>query len=406
MINKKILVTAIMACGLNIAISAETPSAEEMWKIIQQQQKTIAELKAQMNKTSEKIVAQQDSVTQNTEVLEVISESIEDVASNNNQSKYKFGGYGELHYNNTDSGNQVDFHRFVLFNGYDFNEKTRFYSELEVEHSLSGDGKPGEVEVEQAFIEHKLNDTTKMTAGVSLMPVGILNETHEPNTFYGVERNNVEKNIIPATWWEAGIGYNKQATQNFGYDLFISSGLNVPIDGSKAFLIRSGRQKVAKAKANDGAVTARLRYSPSNNLQLAASYQYQQDITQGALDVDASLFEMNAQYNYNGFGLKALYAQWDLNDKVNAISAGREEQSGYFIEPSYRFGEANQFGIFGRYSAWDNNAGSDNSDDEIKQLDIGFNYWITPLVVLKADFQNQSGASDSDGFNLGVGYSF
>lgn len=403
--NKKLLILSSLLCMGSIQ-AAETPSLEEMWKMIQQQQQTINELKAQINKNSQQVVVQKEVVEQQAQVLEIISESVDDAPASVSQSKYKFGGYGELHYNNTDSGNQVDFHRFVLFNGYDFNENTRFYSELEVEHSLSGDGKPGEVEVEQAFIEHKLNSTTKMTAGVSLMPVGILNETHEPNTFYGVERNNVEKNIIPATWWEAGIGFNKQVSQDFGYDLFVSSGLNVPISGSNAFLIRSGRQKVAKAKANDGAVTARVRYNPSNNLQLAASYQYQQDITQGALGIDASLFELNAKYSYNGFGLKALYAQWDLNDKVNVISAGREEQSGYFVEPSYRFGEANQFGIFGRYSAWDNNAGSDNSDDEIKQFDLGFNYWLTPLVVLKADYQDQSGASDSDGFNLGVGYSF
>ena len=190
--NKKLLILSSLLCMGSIQ-AAETPSLEEMWKMIQQQQQTINELKAQINKNSQQVIVQKEVVEQQAQVLEIISESVDDAPASVSQSKYKFGGYGELHYNNTDSGNQVDFHRFVLFNGYDFNENTRFYSELEVEHSLSGDGKPGEVEVEQAFIEHKLNSTTKMTAGVSLMPVGILNETHEPNTFYGVERNNVEK---------------------------------------------------------------------------------------------------------------------------------------------------------------------------------------------------------------------
>lgn len=402
--NKKLLL-ATMLLSIGSSHAADTPSMEEMWKIIQQQQQTIAKLKSQINTNSQQVVEQKEVVEQQAQALEVISETVVDAPSAAT-SKYKVGGYGELHYNNTDSGNSVDFHRFVLFTGYDFNEKTRFYSEFELEHALSGDGKPGEVELEQAFIEHKLNDSTKITAGISLMPVGILNETHEPNSFYGVERNNVEKNIIPSTWWEAGLGFNKQVSQDFGYDLFVSSGLNVPTSGSKAFLIRSGRQKVAKAKANDGAVTARVRFNPSNNLQLAASFQYQQDITQGDLGIDASLFEVNAKYNYNGFGLKALYARWDLDDKVNAIAAGREEQTGYFIEPSYRFGKSNQFGVFSRYSNWDNNAGSDNSDDAIKQLDVGFNYWLSPLVVFKADYQDQSGSSNNDGFNLGVGYSF
>jgi predicted porin len=293
-----------------------------------------------------------------------------------------------------------------MFNSYDFNEKTRFFSEFELEHSLSGDGKPGEIELEQAYIEHLFNDSTKMKVGLMLMPLGILNETHEPDTFFGVERNNVEKNIIPTTWWEAGLAINKKVNENFGYDVFVSSGLSVPTSGSNAFLIRSGRQKVAEAVANDGAITARLRYNPMNNLQIAASYQYQQDLTQGALGIDASLFEVNAQYKYKGFGLKALYAQWNLDDKAGLIAAGREEQKGYYLEPSYRFGEKNQYGVFGRYSAWDNNAGNDNSDDEIDQFDIGFNYWLTPRVVFKADYQDQSGAGSEDGFHLGVGYSF
>ena len=245
-----------------------------------------------------------------------------------------------------------------------------------------------------------------MTVGVSLLPIGILNETHEPNTFYGVERNNVEKNIIPSTWWAAGIGLSHQVSDNIAYDLYIGDGLNVPTSGSKAFLIRSGRQKVAKATANDGSVTARVRYSPNNNLQVNASFHYQQDITQGALDIDATLFEINAQYQINGFGLKALYARWDLDDKVNAISAGREEQTGYFIEPSYRFGQNNQYGVFARFSNWDNNAGDDNSNDDTDQFDLGFNYWLTPRVVFKLDYQDQSGASSEDGIHLGMGYSF
>ena len=396
--NKTLLITALLATSMTNTLASETPSVAEMWKIIQQQQDTIKQLQAQLNGTTE-------TVEQQTQAIEIISDNI-DVSSNHTQSKYKFGGYGEVHYGNTDKGKSVDAHRFVLFNGYDFTDKTRFYSELEVEHAFSGGDGPGEVEVEQAFIEHKFNDHTKITAGISLLPVGIINETHEPNTFYGVERNNVEKNIIPTTWWAAGLGFSQNVSSQFGYDLFIGEGLSVPTTGSKAFLIRKGRQKSAEANANKGAVTARVRWTPNNNLQINASVQYQQDITQGTLGVDATLFETNLQYHINGFGLKALYARWDLNDKVNAIATGREQQSGFYIEPSYRFGQTNQFGVFTRYSNWDNNAGRDNQDTEITQMDLGFNFWLTEQVVFKADYQDQSGSKDADGFLLGLGYSF
>ena len=60
-----------------------------------------------------------------------------------------------MHYNNLENNNdngedidEIDFHRFVLYLGHDFNDTTRMFSEVELEHSLSGDGKPGEVELE------------------------------------------------------------------------------------------------------------------------------------------------------------------------------------------------------------------------------------------------------------------
>jgi len=195
------------------------------------------------------------------------------------------------------------------------------------------------VELEQAFIEHRINDRLTGKAGLMLMPVGILNETHEPDTFFGVERNPVEKNILPTTWWEAGLALSYQVTDRLSTDFMLSSGLNVPTTGSKAFLIRSGRQGVAKATANDGAMTARVRFQPVNGLRLSATAHYQQDITQGQLGVNALLLEADAQYRKGPFGLKALVARWDLDDKVNLLAPGREQQSGYYVEPSWRFGE-------------------------------------------------------------------
>ena len=153
--------------------------------------------------------------------VEATSEQIEKVASKPASGmaswaeKTRIGGYGELHYNNLDGEggaadkDEIDFHRFVLFLGHTFNERTRFFSELEVEHALvkdktSGSAGGGEVELEQAYIEYDLNENHRAKAGLFLVPVGILNETHEPPSFYGVERNPIEKDIIPATWWAGG----------------------------------------------------------------------------------------------------------------------------------------------------------------------------------------------------------
>ena len=134
------------------------------------------------------------------------------------------GGYAEAHYNNLNGDTaaqdktEIDLHRFVLFFGHQFSEDVRFYSELEVEHAVAGEGADGVVELEQAFIEWDYMRGHAARAGVFLMPVGLINETHEPDTFYGVERNNVERNIIPTTWGEAGIGASGEVLPGLSYN--------------------------------------------------------------------------------------------------------------------------------------------------------------------------------------------
>ncbi|MEE9352362.1 MAG: porin [Thiotrichaceae bacterium] len=321
-------------------------------------------------------------------------------------SRTKIGGYGELHYNNTETDDgsktkdELDFHRFVLFVSHDFNDKTRFFSELELEHSIAGDGKVGEIELEQAYIEHDITSNLQGKAGVIILPVGIMNETHEPTTFYGVERNPVEKNIVPATWWAGGVGLSGHNATGFSYDALIHEGLNVP----DSFKIRSGRQKTGKATAKDFAATGRVKYTGVAGLELGVTGQYQSDFAQGASHGgDATLLETHAVYNKGKFGAKALYARWDL-DGAAAKAANKDVQDGGYIEASYKI--TPKLGTFARYNVWDNGG---TGDTEITQADIGVNYWLHDNVVFKADYQNQD-ANDkskaSDGFNLGVGYQF
>ena len=210
--------TAGLLLGLftTTAVAATpTPSLEEMWAIIQQQQAEIAQLKTQLASADEEIKETNVKVEATASAVESGMASGSNSMASSWTERTQIGSYGEMHYNNLEDKNsdgddkdEIDFHRFVLFLGHDFNDTTRMFSEVELEHSLSGDGKKGEVELEQAYIEHDFTSTTQLKAGLFLLPVGILNQTHEPDTFFGVERNNVEKNIIPTTWWEGGLALN------------------------------------------------------------------------------------------------------------------------------------------------------------------------------------------------------
>ena len=128
----------------NTAAFGEMPSREEMWQIIQQQQKQIDALMSKQKSSDEKI---EETVS----IVEATADAV-DQKQAASVSQTHIGGYGELHYNNLEdkiSGldkNEIDFHRFVLFFGHEFNNTTRFFSELELEHGIAGDGQKGEID--------------------------------------------------------------------------------------------------------------------------------------------------------------------------------------------------------------------------------------------------------------------
>ena len=324
--------------------------------------------------------------------------------------KIRIGGYGELHYNNLDGEggaadkDEIDFHRFALFLDHTFNERTRFFSELEVEHSNAGEGKKGEIELEQAYVEYDLNENHRAKAGLFLVPVGIMNETHEPPAFYGVERNSVEKDIIPATWWAGGAALSGQLGGSFAYDLAVHEGLSTT--AAKSYKPRDGRQKTSEARGKNLAYTARVKWTGLPGVELGVALQHQTDITQGldATAGSANLYELHGVLNKGPFALRALYAQWNL-DGNGPAAIGADKQNGWYIEPSYKLSE--QWGVFARYSLWDNKAG-DNIGSKKKQIDTGVSFKPHPDIVLKADYQRQDNddGKNQNGVNLGVGYQF
>ena len=414
--TRKLVAAALLVASGTFAIPAAAqqaaPTIEELWAIVQQQQAEIRSLReevaaarAEANEASSQVEMTDAKVEATGDFLDTLA------AKDTGRDGTSIGAYGELHYNqiSSDAGDseEIDFHRFVLFFGHEFTDRVRFFSEFELEHSLAGDGAPGEVELEQAYVDFALNDELSARTGLFLLPVGIINETHEPPTFYGVERNDVESIIIPATWWEAGAGMSGRYESGLSWDMALHSGLAMPTDGGSAFRVRSGRQKVAEAIASDLAYTVRVKYTGIQGLELSASYQYQSDPSQvpgDGLDT-GQLFTAHAIYGRGGFGMRALYGSWQFDgDAVEA--AGADNQTGWYIEPSYRFND--KWGVYARYEDLD----AARLQDRFTQNEFGFNFWPTDGVVLKVDYRQREfsdaslAGSDFDALDLGFGYSF
>ena len=167
----------------------------------------------------------------------------------------------DFHYNKPEfSDGVLDFHRFVLLVTHSFSDRIRFVSEIEIEHALvEGGEENGELELEQAYVDFLLHRGFNVRAGMMLMPVGIINERHEPPVFYGVERPFVDTVIIPTTWFEVGAGVHGEVGRGWRYRAYVMAPLNAA-EFSAEEGIREGRQKGSEANAGRIAITGRLEY--------------------------------------------------------------------------------------------------------------------------------------------------
>ncbi|NNC68997.1 MAG: porin [Gammaproteobacteria bacterium] len=413
--SKLIALSALLALTLPLQAEQISVDREEYENL----KKAVEYLMIQQKQAMETATRAEEKADEANEVANATAEVVEDSPLDAFEG-ISLGGYGEVHYNNLSADDsdrdleEVDLHRFVLFVGKEFTDDLRFVSEFEIEHGgVEADGDPlgGEVEIEQAYIEYDVNDNAQVRGGVFLVPAGILNETHEPPTFYGVERNDVENVIIPSTWWEAGVGSTFRTNNGFSFDAALHSGLNFSGTSGR---IRSARGKVSNQRLSDPAVTGRVKYTGIQGLELAASINHQTDPTQdddtNAEDDfidDATLYQAHAIYNRGRLGLRALYAQWDFSGDIEDAAGDIDEQFGWYLEPSFKVN--NWLGLYARYEEVE----GARVQDQFSQWEVGANWWPHTDVVVKFDYRDRShdpeaeaDGRDFDGFDLGIGYMF
>lgn len=455
------------------AFALEKPKTmDDMWKIIQAQQQEIESMKAQMQN-------QAASQNQNAPVTDlppsmagdagkvktlerktdVLSQEVEKLRTNlaiPEEAKYKsmyglgpaaskiyqvgkglsIGGYGEANYQAivSDKGandrNNADMERFVLYTGYKFTDDILFNSEIEFEHATTGEGseEKGEISVEFAALDFFIDPMANVRAGLVLMPMGFINPIHEPPFFFGNNRPQVERSIIPATWRELGVGLFGQITPELTYTTYLVNGMNAEGFGSGG--IRDGRSSGSKAKAEDFGYVARVDYAPQavpglsvgGSAYVGNSGQDERFNGQKA-DVFTQLYEAHAQWKYRGFEWRAL-GSWGFIDDADLLSAAKEEtigsenygwytEVGYDIMPWLIQDTAQYLAPFFRFEKYDTLASvpdgfADNRNLDREILQFGLQYKPIPNVVIKADYRNFSAKQGKvpDDFNLGFGFIF
>ncbi len=355
-------------------------------------------------------------------------------------ARLTIGGYAEIDYNQPISATnrlngKLDVHRLVMLFGYKFNKKTQFVTEIEFEHVK-------EVFVEQAFLSHKLGRNVNLNAGLILIPMGIINEYHEPTTFNGVERPNLDKYIVPTTWREIGIGLNGRVNSwSLRYQAYLVNGLksfdgSAKLSGQNGF--RSGRQKAAEAIASAPNFAGKVEYYGFGNLKFGLSTYLgnTQSTSYNGIDrnddfgmsqADSTVvglylwgadfrynkkgFQARGQFNYGLVGNASAYNQFTGSDVGSAIG-------GYYVEAGYDLFHSLDFKnyqliAFTRFEQYNTHQSVDQieQNDAFKRTEItsGLTWKLSTGAALKADYQRFTTAASDEAkhqLNFGVGIWF
>ena len=331
------------------------------------------------------------------------------------------GGYGEAIYENVQGRDSDEFDalRTVLYLGYKFDDRWVFNSEIEFEHAGE------EVGVEFAYLDYLHSDALNARAGLVLVPMGFLNELHEPTTFFSTHRPQTERLILPSTWRENGVGIFGDAG-DFSYRTYVVNGFDA--SGFTAGGLRGGRQNGSEALAEDFAWTGRLDWTGTDGLVAGASaYWGEAGQDQGLPDATTTIVDLHAEYSIGGWRARALWAHAEVDDVedlngalglTGADSIG-EELEGWYAELGYDVLSSrdadSQASLtpFVRYEAYDTQKevpGGFSSDpaNDVEIITFGVAWQPHRQIVFKADYQDVENDADdaADLLSLGLGFVF
>jgi hypothetical protein len=356
------------------------------------------------------------------------------------EDRLTIGGYAQIDFNQPlESGRlkngNFDVHRLVLLFGYKFNQKIQFITEIELEHV-------SEVYVEQAFLEYKVRDWLKFRGGLMLIPMGIINEYHEPPSFNGVERPSLDTYIVPTTWRELGVGITGVIREaGLKYQLYLFNG-PISNDGGPRFngknAIRGGRQKGMEALSLTPNVAGKIEYYGVKGLNLGLSGyagRSQSELFGNVpkegperLAADSSvtgiaIFGLDARYNIKGAMLRGQvnFGRFTNSEAYNAFTGSDlgSAMNGFYLEAGYNVFSSfekikSELIPFIRYENYNTQSATEGglAQDPTyhrKEFTAGIGWKPVSGVAVKADYQlfnTEVSAKGSSRLNLGIGVWF
>lgn len=337
----------------------------------------------------------------------------------------------------------ADLQRFVVFVGHDFSAQglpIRSYAELEWEHAIACDGCSGAVEAEQAFVEWEVaGQALAVRAGLVLVPIGLINEGHDPPTFHGVERPSTELRIIPSTWRELGVGLTGRRGVA-RYALYALTPLDPSGLGPEGLV--GARTGGSFSPARTAAGAGRLEVEPVLGLSFGLS-GYGAELGSVRDTFDAAGERLKLSIPVYGGSIDGRFRRWGLEARVlgtafwlpqsdDWMEARREDGSpwvaegagaiptrmqGGYVELAWNvlfFSDSSQQLLpFARLEAYDPQAAVPDGMERDPALNVqegtfGLGWRPIPALAIKADVQlrDRQYGEDELRWNLGVGWLF
>jgi len=444
-----VAIAALAAAGGSAAY-ADDPAAAGAEAAQQEQIKQLSKALKSVQSEVQQLKAEGDALANQQEQLQQSS------GASASTSKASLWGYGEMYYTRPTSDNKqavADLGRAVFGIGYEFSDDTRFGSEFEWEHAVASAQDRGETEIEQFWIDHDLNPAAAVRAGLFLMPAGYLNESHEPTNYFGVQRNFVESLIIPSTWREGGVALHGTTRHGIEWNAGVTTGLNLsywqfnpeaPLYATASELLNSDSApmqathqelQLAEVRVPSGYLSLNYNGVPGFNVggmvftgkmvPAAASLPDNQSVT---------LWETHTRWRPGKWDLSALYARGTFSNtaEVNALFPGATnpvpaEFLGYYGQAAYSVWQSGElrlvpFARWERYNMGASYEGLAPGATPVPTTNVpgqapwpqpndrvwtaGANFYVTPNVVFKADYQRFEVNKDFTRIDVGMGLNF
>jgi len=374
-------------------------------------------------------------------------------------SRLTVGGYGEAVYSHNfysdhvyryssaaahrgERHSRVDIPHAVVYLGYDFGRGWTMQTEIEFEHTGTGAAvekefeeageweteieKGGEVELEQFWIQKSFHPALNLRMGHIVVPVGALNNAHEPLNFFTVYRPEGENTILPSTWHDTGISVWGRAGA-WRYEALVIAGLDAYMFNTENFVKNGAGSPYEFKVANQLGFAARIDNYSLKKLRLSLSGFYGRTMDNsypyeaiaetsryygvkgrtaiGAFDFeykgDRFIARGNADYGHVGDASTISYmkrnrsannAPYKKSDVgKGAVAAGVE--AGYDILPWFGSRNDTRLFAFGRYEYYNSyipDEGQPRADwTQRHRIAVGLNYFPVPQIAIKAEYSHR-----------------